>query len=886
MQLRHVLPAGVSVLTHRQLIEQLWDLHGTGTAIVTPLERKVLLRPLVQQVALLDSNPSPGLVNQLGDFVQEALGRGASQLDDAALTESDLRVKELVSLYERELERAGLVEMVQAERALVQGGACAGMSIVFEAPDLHSAHVRSFVMELEAQADVTAIEQELVLADDWATPSGELASLRQRLFTGKGGTAATGCVRVGVSHGAHAAQDVTVGLVRLIHDQDGVAYEDMVICPGSAAQAYPRLHEALARAGIPFVAQFSLPCMRTGLGAAFRAAERALCGSDDDASFDALVDLASSPYAGIANEDARALQMRWRERAHSTADERLRDIRLGFAQGNATQAMMQERLQPLCALLDASHGERVKLLFEHARAAHADADVLEDDRIAAEALLDYLEACERLSCEPSISELEALPVNLARSFGDASHAVRIIESSQLGLARAGAILLCDLDAQHYPMALQAAPFDALMSKLGIKRIDTFAHDQRLMLLNVIESCDTSFAFTRSTHDAAGDQSCQSALYEELLSAYRTSEDDAAELLVQGIPAALRPWSLSMSEADAFLGDLPNCVEIEVNRGSLENPALRQDLVEDVKGKPLPFSPTALEDYYRCPYRWFACRRVGYNGMDVSFDAASQGNLVHAVMERFYANLSQMGHARVTPDNLEQALELASVSFDQQVELECARERRGLYLRTRYDECACEELRSQVLALVERDAEFLPDFAPTYFELSLGSKVSLEYAGVPVRGKVDRIDVDAHGNAIVIDYKLSSLSAGYGFTQGQDMPQRIQTDIYATLVERHFASLGVPISVVGSVYRSYSKNNLRGVYSAGIDWGPIESVHAGNDALPNGGNPQDYRQYLAHVEQEVSACVDRLRSGFIEPDPLASDVCEYCKARAFCPKGGA
>ncbi len=126
---------------------------------------------------------------------------------------------------------------------------------------------------------------------------------------------------------------------------------------------------------------------------------------------------------------------------------------------------------------------------------------------------------------------------------------------------------------------------------------------------------------------------------------------------------------------------------------------------------------------------------------------------------------------------------------------------------------------QVFDLVRRDAAFLPGFIPTYFELELGrsSEQLLEYAGVPVRGKVDRVDVDAEGNAVIIDYKLSGLSAGYGFGRDDELPQRIQTDIYATLVERHFAALGTPLHVVGSVYRSYAKNALRGVYARGIPW---------------------------------------------------------------------
>ena len=241
----------------------------------------------------------------------------------------------------------------------------------------------------------------------------------------------------------------------------------------------------------------------------------------------------------------------------------------------------------------------------------------------------------------------------------------------------------------------------------------------------------------------------------------------------------------------------------------------------------------------------------------------------------------------TPDeNWNKAI--ANKAFDQQLEDDQSRERRGLYLRTEYDSCACEELRQQVFDLVRRDAAFLPGFIPTYFELELGrsSEQLLEYAGVPVRGKVDRVDVDAEGNAVIIDYKLSGLSAGYGFGRDDELPQRIQTDIYATLVERHFAALGTPLHVVGSVYRSYAKNALRGVYARGIPWGDTEQLREDFDALPRAGSDEGYDAYLTRVEDVLASCVERLRAGDIAPAPLSSDVCEYCKAASFCPRGGA
>lgn len=895
LQLKGVFPVGVGIQTHRHWIAGLWDVYGDGSTLIEPAARKVLLRPLIKQVGLLGSSPSPKLVADLAQFVEEAIAPGLTP--SAPLSESQARVMELVSLYEHKLTLEGHIELAQAEAALLQTNAFAKMSVVYERPDLYSAHLNRFIGGLGGCAHVTIVNQELAIAREGSAPheqaengaEPELEGLRRRLFTGVGGLQASGHVHVGEAHGAHVASSVAARLVRRLHEQEGVEFRDMVICPGGPESVYPRLLSTLAREGVPFATRLALPCARTGLGGVFYATESVVSNPEDEETYEQLVDFICSPYSGVRRADARALQMRWRERAHSTASARLEDLRVGFAQGNATAAMMVERLNPAVEILDAARDERIRLMFENARKAALDVDTLIDDRAAAEALLDYLELCKRYLCEPDINEMANLPVTLSRAYGEPEDALIIASPGDLALGYARAIILTDLDAGHYPMSAQGGPFDALMELLGIGRPDVLANKQRLFLLNAIENCTEHFALCRATRDTAGEENGASALFEEVMAAFRSAKDEEADLPPQGVPSTLAPWQFSMSEADSFIcerGADPAASSFE--RGMLAGEQSCQNLAMDIHGKPMPFSPTALEDYYRCPYRWFACRRVGYNGMDNEFDAASQGNFVHAVMERFYKDLNAAGHVRVTPQNFPEALAIAAGSFDMQLEHDKARARGGLYLRTQRDEKECEELRKLVLSLVERDAQFLPDFTPTYFELTLGKGTGnmLEYAGVPVRGKVDRVDVDAEGNAVIIDYKLSSLAAGYGFGKEEELPLRIQTDIYATLVQRHFETLGTPLRVVGSVYRSYSKNAMRGVYTRGIAWGSAESVKDEFDALPRSTSSETYNEYLVRVEGAVATCMESLKAGDIAPNPIAKGVCEFCKALSFCPKGGA
>lgn len=884
LQLRSIAPTGVQALTFPQLVEQLWELFGDGRAVVQDLERTVLLRPLVTQVGLFAASPSPRFLAQLSSFVQEAVCPGLEP--SSSLTGSESRLMELVSLYEQKLAAEGLVDLAQAEAALLDAGVCDGMSFVFEAPDLHSARVRRFIAGLEQCAYVHVIEQRLSLDFEAPLSGVELADVSARLFTGRGGVSAQGHVRVGEAQGSHVEAAVIARLAQIIHEQDGIAYGDIALCVPHSASGHAQLLQELALAGIPFQTRFSVPLARTGLGAAFCAIERLQRAATDEEAFQSAVDLIGSPYSGVPPKDARALQMRWRERSHSTQEDRLFDVRNGFEQGNATMKIVKERFEPLEQLLDATRDERVALLFAHAKQAHAGVDALIDDRQAADSLLSYLETCERFNCLPDLNEMANIPVALTRAHGDQADALSMISARDIGPGKVRAIIMCGLDAASYPMAAQSGPFDALMIKLGINRADTLAQDQRIMLLNLLEAAQERFAFERATHNTQGDESCQSALFEELLAVYRSAQEDEEGLPVQAVPQALQPWLCSMSEADALIACAQDpCTVESVTRGALDSQFALSSLLQDAKGRPQVFSPTALEDYYRCPYRWFTSRRVGYNGMDTAFDAAAQGNLVHAVMERFYKELAKAGHQRVTPSNLEEALQIASAAFDAQVELEKARERRGLYLKTQADQLVCEGLRTQVLALVERDATFLPGFVPTYFELEPdgGDGTLLEYAGVPVRGKVDRIDVDANGNAVIIDYKLSGLSQGYGFAPGEEMPKRIQTDIYATLVQRHFDARGIPLRVLGSVYRSYSANLLRGVYDRIVEWGTAEKVRDKHDALPHQVSDETYEGYLQRVESVVASCVDRLKMGDIAPDPIAKDACEYCKGFLFCPR---
>lgn len=884
-QLLATAPFGVSVQTYDQWLAGLWELYGDGSRVVDASRRRVLVRPLVERVGLLESRPSPVLVDELCTFVQEAV----CLLDgySGELDASQEKMRELVFLYSEALASHGMAECAQVERLLADKAL--SHDVVVENAALQPGHRLSFLEKVSSTVDVTALgrslpcEQAAAPSESAVAQASGLQELRRVLYAGTAALEPDGSVFVDEARGAHAEPSVLIERLRSF----GPSGTTCIAFP-NAADSYPAMQEALARAAIPFEAEFSLPVSRTALGAAFLSLVRFMAASQSDEGYVPLVGFLASPYSGVDPKDARALQMRWREQACSTPEARLCDITEGFARGNASAKVTKARLAPLVTLLDMEPGEQVRTLFDNAKSAHVRSDVLVDDAKAANALLEYLDVCAELDAEPDLAEMGNLSIHALRCSGDAAGAVILAGPEAVGLECYDHVIVAGLDTVHHPMARRQSPFDPLLAKLGVGGQDLTALSQRVFLLDAIESARSGFAACRATHTAEGVELCQSALWDELMSAYRTERDDADGLASHIIPPALREAALSVSEARQFASDMQKDGDQRVVvRGSIEHDEALPYLTCGISGDALPFSPTGIEDYYRCPYRWFTCRRVNFNGMDRSFDAAAQGNLVHAVFERFYRMLKAQGAARVTEDNLALALDVASQAFDAQVEQDRGKSRSGLFLKTERDGQVLSDMRGLILDFVRREATFLPGFVPTYFELSLGKDTGtvLEYAGVPVRGKVDRIDVDAEGNAIVIDYKLSSLSEGYGLHPDKPLPSRIQTDIYATLVQRHFDLLGTPLKVRGSVYRSYARNALRGVYDRGIEWGGQEAVRADRDGLPRAGSDETYDEYLAHVETEVAQCMERLAAGDIAPDPLQDDasVCDYCKALLFCPK---
>jgi putative RecB family exonuclease len=169
-----------------------------------------------------------------------------------------------------------------------------------------------------------------------------------------------------------------------------------------------------------------------------------------------------------------------------------------------------------------------------------------------------------------------------------------------------------------------------------------------------------------------------------------------------------------------------------------------------------------------------------------------------------------------------------------------------------------ELSDDEWSAFHADAEVL---LRRYFELEdprtitvLGTELRVSAQtedGVTIRGIIDRLELDAHGNLIVTDYKT-----GRAPSEGWEQKSLAGVHVYSLLCEKMF---GRRPAAVQLLYLSR----------------PERILYAPND------------QSLRGVEMKSGALMRAVRTACARNDfrPRPSALCEFCSFRDFCPEFG-
>ena len=468
----------------------------------------------------------------------------------------------------------------------------------------------------------------------------------------------------------------------------------------------------------------------------------------------------------------------------------------------------------------------------------------------------------------------------------------LADAAALRPASYDAVLFADVDLDSYPLSHEEGPLATLTAELDRNGVTLEpAALLRVRFGRAMQAARGPVALARVTHDRQARECYPAAVWTEL----RAHAEAAGAVKVAcvgegGIVADFDPAAGEGIEFKRVACEAPQ----HLSEAAVPYLVLRR---RDGEGENAPLVPrltsaSQIEAYSTCPLCWFVSYRVKPQSIDAGFGNMEKGNFVHDVLEHLHARLPQEGMERVTPENLPRAQELLREVFDETLAEHAGK--RGtegpLVPLSAVEERQVAEILPQLEGVLAYESEALAPFAPRYLEFAF-NELKVEYAGWPLGGRIDRVDVDAENRAVVIDYKhrtgveefkladptvRDEESGAAPIDDPRWLPPHTQTLIYAQAMRR-----ALDLDTRAALYFSTKggKPALRGAASAELleeerGDGRIPGLKKG---FPGEGGSMDFDALLDRVETGIAERLRELEAGNVAAvDPTSAQA-----AHAHC-----
>lgn len=461
-----------------------------------------------------------------------------------------------------------------------------------------------------------------------------------------------------------------------------------------------------------------------------------------------------------------------------------------------------------------------------------------------------------------------------------------------------AVLFADVDLDSYPLSHEEGPLATLTASLGREGVTLEpAALLRVRFGHAMQTARGPVALARVTHDRQARECYPAAVWTELRAhaeaadAAKAADADKAKCVGEGdIVRDFDPAAGEGLKRERVTCEAPQHLSAE----AVPYLVLRRRDGEDEDAPLVPrlTSASQIEAYSTCPLCWFVSYRVKPQSIDAGFGNMEKGNFVHDVLEHLHARLPQEGMERVTPMNLPRAKELLHEVFAETLAEHAGK--RGtegpLVPLSPVEERQVAEILPQLEGVLAYESEALAPFAPRYLEFAF-NELQVEYAGWPLGGRIDRVDVDAENRAVVIDYKHRSgveefkladptvrdeESGEAPIDDPRWLPPHTQTLIYAQAMRR---ALGLDTRAALYFSTKGGKPALRGAASAELleeerGDGRIPGLKKG---FPGEGGNMDFDALLDRVETGIAERLRELEAG----DVAAVDPTSAQAAHARC-----
>jgi ATP-dependent helicase/DNAse subunit B len=785
----------------KRLTPELREVPETVLYLIVEQAARRVARPEFAAVAHM-----PGFCASVAKVVAEFSSAGcdsarlASCLPDATLSEAFLAVYRET---DRELARRGLV--------------------------LRAARLEAAARRIEAEG-LPGI-REIWLEGFHAVPDPELrliAALREHAAVTVAEPAAGSSPAVAIVRAPSIERECDEIARRILEQASaGRPFREIGIVVRAADAYVPLLRSTLERYGIPARFYFDLPLERHPAVRYLAGAVDAMLGGWDHEATLALLRLAPR-FANLNALDALDFAVR----------EQIPNSGLGVLKSFTPNEAIHHRLDALGAieewrsfvLTPRDWAARLRTLRNHYRPSvqespdHGFALLCRGQAAALDAFDEALdEAAEALDpvhtmgladfWRPVKSVLRLKPLRLDDGRRNVVHVLSAHEARQWVLP---VVFVCGMVEKQFPQFHRQDPFfpDAARSRLNtagvrVRTAAQFEEEERALFDTAVSRATILSTLTYPEFDARAERNLPSLYLDGFA----------------GVAVDESLWCRPVAGTRAGHGPAVQ---------NIQAPAL----LEFIRTKTRKISPTALQAYLQCPFQYFGARLLRLETAPPRpgerLDFLTQGNIVHAVLARWWHDRGDI--AAVFETVFAEEAEKANIpAHSYQTE----RKRNAMLADLRAFAADDRWRRDGLASETEKDCEF--ELAP----------------GLIIRGKIDRLDCTAGGDAYVIDYKYSN---------GQKTKDRLEDDnllqapLYLMAAERQFHRRPAGffyVGVKGEIgYYGWSESGI-------LDSIPI---------------PEDWP---ARTEARTLDIVGQIRSGMIAPSPANRDKCRWCDARDIC-----
>jgi RecB family exonuclease len=294
----------------------------------------------------------------------------------------------------------------------------------------------------------------------------------------------------------------------------------------------------------------------------------------------------------------------------------------------------------------------------------------------------------------------------------------------------------------------------------------------------------------------------------------------------------------------------------------------------------PLSPTSLEQWAGCPFRYFLGHVLRISALDdpeeiYAITPLERGSLVHGVLEEFIGKAKEESTLPQPsePWSRQHRAALESIARSHFKEAET----RGVTGKRLIWQLDQDDILSDLYSFLEADTDLRGRFgvSPVYFEARFGRDGDLwPAAELPVdgaaplkfRGVIDRVDADSSGrDVLVMDYKTGSSRTYAGLKDDPiDKGKHLQLAVYSLAAQR---ALGADANVTAAYWFTSSRG--------GFALAPPEPLDLASEDT------------LGRFKEGVSTIVSGIKNGLFpanpgEPDQGDFTNCRFCDFKSLCP----